>query len=98
MAVVQTTLGSDRGTHDLGADIKQVGLLVVVLEQEIIKVRFGPFGVFRRHGPVIHGTIVVSQTPGTSLGADGDVGGDVVDLGSGAQSLGPICERIKYGE
>jgi len=60
VAVVKTTLSSCRRTNDLGTDIEQVGLLVVVLKQVIIKVGFGPLGVFGSDRPVVHGTIVIS--------------------------------------
>lgn len=92
VSVVETTLSSCWSAHNLGSDVEQVGLLIV-LEQVIVEVGFGPFGVFLGDGPVVHRAIVIRQTPGTSNRADGNVWGDVVDLGSRASTLSPIGEE-----
>lgn len=82
VSVVETTLSSCWSAHNLRSDVEQVGLLVIVLEQIVVQVGFGPFGIFLGDGPVVHGAIVIRQTPGTSSRANGNVWGDVVDLRS----------------
>jgi len=97
VSVVQSTLRGNWRSLDPGTNIEQVGLLVFVVEQEVVQVGLSPLGVLGSFGPKVHGTVIICQPPSVWDRTEGNIRRDVVNLGSKTCTIGPPAVRVGGG-